>query len=131
MRFYRQIQEARFSHLYSITLINVFVLLLVSIIFLPGMISSSGFSIELPEVITAEPVHKKGYIITLTENGQIVAGEKSVSVSDLKNYLLSKKEKGFNVLIKVDRRVTVDRLAKVWDVCRSAGAANVSIATNE
>ncbi|MBI5872803.1 MAG: biopolymer transporter ExbD [Candidatus Omnitrophica bacterium] len=110
---------------------NILLVLLIFIAFLPSMVSSSGLSVEVPRVITGEAVSGKGYAVTIMRDNSIYFERQRVSFGELKGFFIAQNGKDFNVLIKADQKATVGTLAKIWDLCRDSGARRVSIATND
>jgi biopolymer transport protein ExbD len=110
---------------------NILLVLLIFIAFLPSMVSSSGLSVEVPLVITGEAVSGKGYAVTIMRDNSIFFERKRVSLGELKSFFIAQNGKDFNVLIKADQKATVGTLATIWDLCRDSGARRVSIATND
>jgi len=52
-----------------------------------------------------------------------------VTVDDLKEVLIQKKQKIESLLIKADEKASLGKIIEVWDMCRELGIEKLNIAT--
>lgn len=115
----------------SVFFMNLFVLLLFFAFVLPSLTRSSGLAVALPNVIASEAIEMENAVIVIRQDNAVYLENRKVAPEELKEALLRRMTGEFQVLIKADERARIATLARVWDVCRQAGAAKVNIATNE
>ena len=123
--------EPKVRYVYSIGLFNILLVLLVFFVLLPGMSRTTGLSVRLPQAVASAPVTACSDIVSVLGGDLYYFGDRKVSWEDLKRAVRSKSATGTGVLIKVDRRVSVAEMVKVWDLFRGAGVGQVYLATDE
>lgn len=109
------------------------ILLLLSFVFsfvLQPQPASGGLPVLLPRVL-GEAVGDRAWDIVLTKEGLCYVDAQRVSLPELSEILLSKKDpRDFVVLIRADRRADIGALTQVWDSVRGSGISRVYIATD-
>jgi biopolymer transport protein ExbD len=123
--------EPRIRYVYSVALFNVLLLVLLFVLFLPRWVGTSGFALQLPQVISAEPVSVRGYTIVILEDDSVYLRGRKLSLEELRGLVMTESKKEATALIKADRQARVGVLASVWDVFRAAGISRIYLATNE
>lgn len=121
----------RLRYMNSVFFMNLFVLLLFFAFILPSLMRPSGLAVALPHVIASEAIEMENAVVVIRQDNTIYLDNRRVAPEELKATLLRRMKAEFQVLIKADEQARIATLAQVWDVCRQAGAAKVSIATNE
>lgn len=116
---------------YLVLFFNVFLILLIIVILLPDLLMPAGLTVALPRVITSEPVSQKGPVVSILKDNTIYLDSRKISLSELKDFLASRQNQKFQVLIKADKEARIGVLVDVWNLFREIGASKVSIATNE
>ena len=123
--------QPKIQYLFSISLFNVVLVLLVLFVFSSALVAPSGLSVVLPHSVTGEPLADQGVVVTLLKDGSVFVGNRATSLDELKKILPSEKKWDFSVLIKADRLASVGALTSLLDFFREAGARKVTMATNE
>lgn len=116
---------------YLVLFFNVFLILLVIVIFLPDLLMPAGLTVALPRVISSESVSQKGPVVSILKDNTIYLNSRKISLKELKDFLASGKNQRFQALIKADKEARIGVLVDVWNLFRESGASRVSIATNE
>lgn len=116
---------------YLVLFFNVFLILLVIVIFLPDLLMPAGLTVALPRVISSESVSQKGPVVSILKDNTIYLNSRKISLKELKDFLASGKNQRFQALIKADKEARIGVLVGVWNLFRESGASRVSIATNE
>lgn len=92
---------------------------------------SPGLHVDLPRVITSEPISRKGFIVSILSDDSFLLEGRRISDRELNRFLAAQQNRDFQVFIKADRRARVATLVRIWDLCREYGASTVSIATHD
>ncbi|MFA5039789.1 MAG: biopolymer transporter ExbD [Candidatus Omnitrophota bacterium] len=113
--------------------LNLLFVLVVLQNLMPRLLPSSGLDVDLPRVISSEPVNKNSPGLILERNGGIYLDgvEGPASSETLEIFLDGLKSRDASVLIKADRRATIGQLTRIWDAAREKGIRQISIATND
>jgi biopolymer transport protein ExbD len=112
-------------------LINVVFLLLIFLMLTSSFILQSGIRVELPKIVTSEAVKYEKIEILVTGENQVYVNSRLVTSEELKVAFKDAAKKNQTILIKADRRVSLGRVAEVWDLARQFGIAQINIATNQ
>ncbi len=131
MRFSSLVRQAQsVKYINSIFFINLFIILLTFIAFLPLFIGPVGLSIDLPKVVASESISDRILQVTISKDNSIFLGDKKVSLDGLRT-MLSKKDHDYQIYIMCDVSAKVGTLAMVWGIIRDMGFRKVNIATND
>jgi biopolymer transport protein ExbD len=112
-------------------LIDCVFLLLIFFAVTASLTKELGMPVEKPKAKTSIPVLKEYILISITKEEEIFLSKQKVNLSNLYHKVkdrLSQNSK-LQVVIAADKRVSTGKLIEVLDVCKSAGAENLSIAT--
>lgn len=110
-------------------MVNVFFLLFIFFVFTSSFIFQPGIKVNLPRAVTGEIVQGESAVITITRDDRLFQNEREISQDELlSNLRIIAKEKG-SLLIKADSRASLGKVVDIWDLCRSEGVSQVSIAT--
>jgi biopolymer transport protein ExbD len=112
-------------------LVNVFFLLFIFFLFTSSFIFQPGIKVSLPKAITSEVIQQEAVVVTVTKDGRIYLNDREISRGELASSLRLMARDGMSLLIKADSQSSLGRVVEVWDMCRSAGVLQVSIATGK
>lgn len=113
-------------------LVDIVFLLLIFFMLTSTFIRQEGMDIELPEAESSESFDMKSIKIQIQENGTLMAGDKKVSLDEMRSILGTAVEKDSSVpiIIEADKKTDFDLFAKILDMARLLGASNIVIATD-
>ncbi|CAI2717102.1 ExbD/TolR family protein [Nitrospina watsonii] len=113
-------------------LVDIVFLLLIFFMLTSTFIRQEGMDIELPEAESSESFNMKSIKIQIQENGTLMAGDKKVSLDEMRSILGTAVEKDSSVpiIIEADKKTDFDLFAKILDMARLLGAGNIVIATD-
>ncbi len=132
MRFKGRMElEYGFKTITLVPLVNVLLLLLLFIMLGSNFIIQPGMKVELPRVVTSEAVRPEKLEVLLTEDGQVYLDGRRADIQALRSAFSKASKANLAVLIKADRRVSLEKASLVWDLAREEGVAQVNIATNQ
>ncbi len=130
MRFRKHIsEEYGLRQLDIAPLIDVVFILLIFFMLTSNFIVESGIRIDLPKAVSSQTLGKSRVTITVSSDDLAYLNGKYISDKNLKKFLLSQKDKVSSVFIKSDRRASLGRIVRIWDICKSSGMNHINIAT--
>ncbi len=90
-----------------------------------------GLLIELPQTAVREPVERREIVLTISQQGGVLADGKPVALEDLGAYVQeARRGQGERpVVVRSDRRVAYGRVADVMDELLQAGVRDVALPT--
>ncbi len=103
---------------------NLFLLILLVLIFCSSLSRPAGFEISMPRAVLSEGLQTDQTIAITAENVLYFNG-KVVTLNELKKNLVKIDPKNQNILIRVDRHSSMGRIMDVWDLCRALGNSHV------
>jgi biopolymer transport protein ExbD len=113
------------------SLFNVFLIFLLCVSLKPVVApADAGVDLRLPRAVARLPVDRSSLVVTIDAQGRIYWRGQIVSAQAFEQELRRSVLATSHVLIKADRRARLEVLATVWDDCRRAGVARVTLATN-
>lgn len=131
MKFKRHINiEHGLKQINVVPLVNIVLLLLIFFILSSSFFLPSGLKMNLPIAVTSEIVKRDNIEIVLKEDGSLYLNQKQATLEGLKIFFKQIAKRNPSVLIKADKRVSLDGLVRIWDMARSEGILQVNIATN-
>jgi biopolymer transport protein ExbD len=131
MRFKRHLKfEYGLSQITIAPLVNVFFLLLVFFMFTSNFALQSGLKIDLPKTITSQMIGTQGLDIKVSAENLVYLEDKTLTLAELKNFLVQVAKRRESLVIKADRRASLERVVEIWDMARDLGITQLSIATN-
>jgi len=114
-------------------LIDIVFLLLIYFLLTTNFMVEEGVNIKLPQAKASAPQIEEEITVYIDQEGRILLKNKEVSLPKLFDAL--KELIGENpekvVMVKADRSVTVDKVVKVMDVAKAAGAGRLVLATEK
>ena len=124
--------DQKVHHVDISPLLDVVFILLIFFIVTTVFVKESGVEVTKPQAMSASQLEKQSIIIAITaENGVMYAGQ-DIGVSGVKStvtQLLSQKQ--MPVILQVDQEVKTKTLVAVMDQAKLAGAADISLATEQ
>jgi len=112
-------------------LVNIVFLLLIFLMLSSNFITQPGLKVELPRAVTSEAVKYEKIEILLTEGELVYLDGRQVTAEELKSAFNKAAKNSQAVLIKADRRVSLDKASQLWDLARQSGITQINIATNQ
>lgn len=112
-------------------LVNVFFILLVFFIFTSSFIFQPGIKVSLPKAVTAEVLQFQQAVLTITKENKLYLEDREVTPEALASRFHSIGQEKGSLLIKADSSADYGTIVKIWDMCRSEGVSQVSIATSQ
>jgi len=133
MRFRRHLElEHGLKQIYIAPLINtVFQLFIFFMLTSSFILQPSGIKVNLPRAITSETVKYENAEIVISGENVIYLNGKIVSAQELKTLLQQAAKMKQPLLIKSDRRASLEKIVEIWDMCRDLGITQINIATNQ
>ncbi|OQX52217.1 MAG: hypothetical protein B5M53_09120 [Candidatus Cloacimonas sp. 4484_209] len=121
----------RMTSLNPISIADIVLLLIIFFLLTSTFVIQQGIRINLPRAFSEESATPNRVTITMTEDGKLFLDEELLGLDKL-GVLLGKKIKGVEqplVVIRTDRTVVIDKVVRVMDIAREAGAEKLLIAT--
>lgn len=107
----------------------IFFLLTSSFITLP----QAGIKLNLPKAVTGESLHELYLTLVITGDNvlyvQAGGAQRVVTLKELDQHLQRAVQEDRGVLIRADQQASMGRVVDVWDRCREAGIAKVTVAS--
>ncbi len=116
----------------TISLTDIVFLLLVFFLLSSTYILQPGIKVELPRTASTEVSAEKAIVVTIAQDGTLYLNDKRVSRSVLPSQIRQMITSSLGnpaVVIRPDKRVSVEKLVDVIDVSKRAGAEDFLIAT--
>ncbi|MEA2059840.1 MAG: biopolymer transporter ExbD [Thermodesulfobacteriota bacterium] len=115
------------------SLIDIVFMLLIYFLLTTNFMVDEGIKIKLPQASASTPQTEKEITIYVDRQGNAYLDNKKVALNVL--FTEVKKRIGRNrnklVVVKADRGVVVNKMVKVMDVAKSAGAGRLCLATEK
>jgi biopolymer transport protein ExbD len=132
MRFKHRLQlEYGLKQIVIAPLINMLFLLLAFFMLVTNFIIQPGTRINLPRVITSEVADYKNIEILISGENTFYLNGTVVTAQELRRYLMQLSKRKQPILVKADRRASLDKVAEIWDMCKELGITQLNIATNQ
>jgi len=132
MRFKRHIEfEYGLKAMDIAPLINIVFLLLIFFMLTYTFVMQPGIKVNLPRVVTKEAVKYDTLEVAISSDSAIYINNKILNMQELKVLLNQAAKVKGAVLIKADRRVPLDKIVEIWDMCRDSGITQINIVTNQ
>lgn len=117
----------------AISLTDIVFLLLIFFLLSSTFILQPGIKVHLPKTTATEVSAEKSIVVTITADGTLFLNEEKVSRSLLPAVLRQKLLSVGKpiVVIRADKRITLDQAVEVMDMAKNAGADRFMIATRQ
>ncbi len=115
------------------SLIDIVFLLLIYFLLTTNFMVDEGIQVKLPKANTTSPQADKEITIYVDSKGKIYMDNRPVPLSDLFTIIKGKLEEmaGTPVVIKADKSVMLNKVVRVMDVAKAAGADRLVLATEK
>lgn len=131
MRFHRRTNPIYGLEQITLTsLINVVFLVITFFMLSSAFVAKPTVRIKLPKAITSEIVKRENLVIVVTGEDVIYFNNSVLTMQELQSELSRPSHQNLPILIKADRRASVDKVIDIWDLCRQLNIEQVSIATD-
>lgn len=112
-------------------LIDMVFILLIFFIVTTVFVEETGVDVNKPEAASAVDLEKQSILIALTANGEVVYGGRDIGVNGVRGLVqrLVRDDPDMPVILQADKTVPTDRLVRVLDEAKLAGAQLVNVAT--
>ncbi|MBF0489833.1 MAG: biopolymer transporter ExbD [Candidatus Omnitrophica bacterium] len=117
-----------FHSMLVVAAINLFLLILLILIFSSSLFSPAGFEILMPRAVLSEGL-QRDQAINITAENVLYFNDRVVTLNELKKELVKINYKNQNIFIRIDRRSSMGRVMDVWDLCRDLGSSHVHMVT--
>ena len=117
----------------AISLTDIVFLLLIFFLLSSTFILQPGIKVRLPRTTATEVSAEKSIVVTITADGTLFLNEEKISRSLLPTVLRQKLLSVGKpiVVIRADRRITLEQAVEVMDMAKNAGADKFMIATRQ
>ena len=115
-----------FHPILAVASFNLFLLILLLLIFCSSLSKPAGFEIRMPRGMTAEG-SGSNQMITITAENVLYFNGKVVTLNELKKDIAKIDFKNQNIFIHAHARSSMGRVTDVWDLCRALGSSHVHI----
>ena len=89
----------------------------------------SGVQMEFPSFNEGANAQGKAVVITITSENVIYIDGRVVTLNELRHFLAQGNFRGESIMVKVDRRASMGRVADILDLCRGILGASVNVST--
>jgi biopolymer transport protein ExbD len=112
-------------------LIDMVFILLIFFVVTTSFVTETGIGIERPQANLSESLPRESITVAVRSNGQIVLGGQDTGLFSVRPYVERRfrNQPGLAVVIVADRTVPIDRIVRVMDEIRAAGATDIALAT--
>lgn len=110
-------------------LIDIVFLQLIFFMLTSSFVYQPGVRVQLPKAVTADIVHQKNAVLTVTENDRLYWLNRLVTLRELERQLADPAARQRPILIQADQGASMGRVVEVWDLCRKLGIPQVNLAT--
>lgn len=105
--------------------------LLIFFIFTSNFIMQPGIKVNLPRAVTSELIKEESLEILISAQNFTYLNGRVTTIQELKSIIKRVAKKNPSILIKADRRASLERIVEIWDICRDLGVSQINIATNQ
>ncbi|MCK4235132.1 biopolymer transporter ExbD [candidate division WOR-3 bacterium] len=121
----------RMTALNPISIADIVLLLLIFFLLTSTFVIQQGIRVKLPKAFSEESATPDRIMITMTKEGQLFLEDGLVGLDKLEVLLKETIEELGNplVVIRADRTIIIEKVVRVMDITREAGAGKLLIAT--
>jgi len=115
------------------SLIDIVFLLLVYFLLTTNFMVNEGIKVKLPQARAAAPQTEEEITVYVDREGKAFLDHSEISLGNLFKRLREKIGNGKDrlVVIRADRRAVLNKVVKVMDLAKAAGAARLCLATEK
>ena len=118
-----------FHPLLAVGFINFVLMVVVLIMSTTIFARPSGVQMEFPSFKEGTNASGAGVVITVTGENVIYINGRVVTLNELRRFLAQGNFRRDVLMIKVDRRASMGRVADILDLCRGISGASVNVST--
>lgn len=113
------------------SLIDIVFLLLIYFLLTTNFLVEEGIRVQLPQAESVVPREDRELVVTVSPEGDVFLGAKGLSLEELQETVKRRLEADAetSVVLKADRMLVLDRVVRVMDTIKGAGAARLRLAT--
>jgi len=118
----------------AISLTDIIFLLLIFFLLSSTFIVQPGIKVELPKTTSMDISAEKSIVVTITADGSLYLNDRRVSRANLGVQIQQMLHSAVGqpiIVIRGDRRITLEKAVEVMDVAKKAGAERFDIATKQ
>ena len=118
----------------AISLTDIIFLLLIFFLLSSTFIVQPGIKVELPKTTSMDISAEKSIVVTITADGSLYLNDRRVSRANLGVQIQQKIHSAVGkpiIVIRGDRRITLEQAVEVMDLAKKAGAERFDIATKQ
>ena len=128
MDFARHLELPEALDFHPVAWINVVFLLVAFFMASSYLTAPAPFDVGLPGAVTSDAANEDRITIILTGENIVYYNNRVVTIGELRQIFASAGQKR-SLLIKVDRRASVGRIADIWSLARNLGVQRINVAT--
>jgi biopolymer transport protein ExbD len=115
------------------SLIDIVFLLLIYFLLTTNFLVDEGIKIALPQAQAGVPQVRQEITVFVDKEGRTFLGEQEVPIDQLYTRIkeMISGEKDRLVVVKADRSIVLNRVVKVMDLAKAAGAGKLCLATEK
>ena len=115
------------------SLIDIVLLLLIYFLLTTNFIVTEGIKVKLPTAKASAPQRQEEITIYVDRDGKAFLDEKEVGLGELYSRLkeIIGTQGSKVIIVRADRRTVLNRVVKVMDVAKAAGAGKLCLATEK
>ena len=115
------------------SLIDIVFMLLIYFLLTTNFMVDEGIKIKLPQAKASAPQAEKEITVYVDKEGRAYLNNREVALNVLFNEIKQKVGRNRNklVVVKADRGVIVNKMVKVMDIAKAAGAGRLCLATEK
>jgi biopolymer transport protein ExbD len=121
----------RMTSLNPISIADIVLLLIIFFLLTSTFVIQQGIKVKLPKAFSEESATPDRVMITMTKEGQLFLEDGLVGLGSLEIVLRETMEEMGNplVVIRADRTIIIEKVVRIMDIAREAGATKLLIAT--
>lgn len=128
MRFRKLLhKELNLSQAMFVSFVNIIFLFFAFLMLTLGFNVSAGLSVKFPHVITNNEFSDAALSLIVSGDNAIYVQDKQVDLKVLRDFLTGYKYT--SILIKADKKASLETITGIWNVCKDAGIERISIVT--
>ena len=115
------------------SLIDIIFMLLIYFLLTTNFMVDEGIKIKLPQAKASAPQTEKEITVYVDKDGRAYLNNREVALNVLFNEIKQKvgRNRDKLVVVKADRGVIVNKMVKVMDIAKAAGAGRLCLATEK
>ena len=124
-----QMKRNIFHPLLAVSFINFILMMVVLVMSATIFARPSGVQVEFPSFKEGGSASGAAVVITVTSENVIYINDRVVTLNELRHFLAQGNFYKGALMVKVDRRASMGRVADILDLCRGISGASVNVST--